>query len=182
MAGGSMRQWWPKVPWIHGNTWKIQGLLSTGSDASDDFLFTFYHNFRTRGKQLQEGQHKKQYTRWWFRKCLFFSPRKLGKLSNLANIFSDGLKTNNQYIDLFIPVLDLCTAFFLSNKASTPYVFTKLTSKIQLFDYSEHTQQLSLISILHKQMRKKIDAQKIRCWTISTSHRCHVIHIPCLEV
>ena len=112
----------------------------------------------------------------------FFSPRKLGKLSNLANIFSDGLKTNSQYIDLFIPVLDLCTAFFLSNKASTPYVFTKLTSKIQLFDYSEHTQQLSLISILHKQMRKKLDAQKFRCWTISTSHRCHVIHIPCLEV
>ena len=50
------------------NSWKrmeIASVFSTGSDASNDF-FTFYQDFRTWGKQLQEDQYKKQYTRWWF--------------------------------------------------------------------------------------------------------------------
>ena len=148
------------------NSWKrmeIASVFSTGSDASNDF-FTCYQDFRTWGKQLQEDQYKKQYIRW-FQISFIFTPY-LGKISNLANIFQMGW-FNQQPVHWFVHTcIGLVFSAFLGATRPPPN-----SPVIELFDYPENTQQLSLISMFHKKMRKDFN------WTVSTTYTCHVLHI-----
>ena len=80
-SGVSMHHIYLDTAWKLSWGWDSHGLFSHRNPCLDG-LFPY----------------KKNIPRWWqLKHFLEFSPRKLGKISNLTNIFSDGLKPPTRY-------------------------------------------------------------------------------------